>query len=343
MQRARQNLGLVFGSILVAYAILEAFFLISGFVPYRKRLPGNFDVLLYDPFVGWINRPRFEEPGVFKIDSAGFRVIQGAPESPRKTIVCIGDSGTFGIWDRGDLPLQFDSYPEKLQQLLPGDFKVINAGVIGHTSSQALRNYMLRVRKLKPDYLLIRIGFNDHSTPQDPRLRVPEPASSLGRLMVYRMNRTFAVQTVTQLRFSLFRDETRQRIPWNTVSEYRFNLERLVQYAREDGVQPVLFDYPIRPAAYPGRPDSKTFPEFWGVTSYEGLLNLHADYVKTMLDVSSTLNVPLIKSAPLLEAPTSAAFVSTDIVHPNAKGYALLGAIARDFIVEFDRSKKTDR
>src|ERR1035437_9349972 len=67
----------------------------------RKASEGGFwPWLVYDPLMGWMNKPMYVLKDKFKIDKNGFRIIESPPASDEgnRLIVCMGDSGTFGVW-----------------------------------------------------------------------------------------------------------------------------------------------------------------------------------------------------------------------------------------------------
>ena len=71
------------------------------------------------------------------------------------TILALGDSLTEGLGVN-----EIDNYPSVLQNSLPQNFKVINAGLSGETSS-GLINRLNWVLKQKPDLTILNIGAND--------------------------------------------------------------------------------------------------------------------------------------------------------------------------------------
>ena len=85
----------------------------------------------------------------------------------RQVIVAMGDSLTSGL---GVAPEQ--SYPAQLERLLREkgyDFKVINAGISGETSSGA-RSRIEWILKLKPHIVILETGANDGLRGIDPPL-----------------------------------------------------------------------------------------------------------------------------------------------------------------------------
>lgn len=84
------------------------------------------------------------------------------PDSSAYRILCIGDSSTFGFGMRA--PEQ-ESYPAQLEKILKEHnqkpVQVLNCGLPGINSSQALHIFKSRVEKIKPDLVLVCAGVND--------------------------------------------------------------------------------------------------------------------------------------------------------------------------------------
>lgn len=130
----------------------------ANYIPsLRKNL-----IVLPDKYLGHVLNPNVER--TYKINSLGFR---GEDFNVKKDvnevrIFAVGDSITFG-W--GATEEKF-TYPYKLQLLFNGirdgkEYKVINAGVPRYTSLQALRFIKERILPLKPDLIILSIGWND--------------------------------------------------------------------------------------------------------------------------------------------------------------------------------------
>jgi acyl-CoA thioesterase I len=83
------------------------------------------------------------------------------------TIVAVGDSLTAGLGVNEE-----DAYPAQLERKLRAagyDWKVVNAGISGETSSGTLSRIKW-VMKLKPDIVILETGANDGLRGIDPRL-----------------------------------------------------------------------------------------------------------------------------------------------------------------------------
>ena len=164
--------------------------------------------LVFDPVFGWRNavgsRDRRCETryGAVEMDAAiselGFRGPEIEREKPRGVlrVVCLGNSGTFGIRAFRDesAPEQrtwraVASYPGRLARRLEQEgfqhVEVINAGVVGYSSSHGLRQLVLRILDLDPDIITVRFGANDAGRSWAPERRSIEPESRVARALLY--------------------------------------------------------------------------------------------------------------------------------------------------------------
>jgi acyl-CoA thioesterase-1 len=94
--------------------------------------------------------------------------VEAAPTSPPRSpgiIVAVGDSLTAGLGVNEE-----DAYPAQLEKKLRAegyDWKVVNAGISGETSSGTLSRINW-VMKLKPDIVILETGANDGLRGIDP-------------------------------------------------------------------------------------------------------------------------------------------------------------------------------
>ncbi len=106
---------------------------------------------------GWHNRPGNYKK--FVVDSEGMRVCNRRPEQSHGAILCLGDSGTFGVCRLDDGSLSLENWPDDLQSKIP-DYAVYNAGTIGYNAVQGLKQLQKFPEPLS--FVLIRFGWNDH-------------------------------------------------------------------------------------------------------------------------------------------------------------------------------------
>ncbi len=118
----------------------------------RAHLGGGADIV-YDPLLGW-RRKVVPNPS-FGIDSHGFRhaevAVAKAPGALRG--FALGDSQTFGAGLDAD-----DAYAAVTERLLRADgldVEVINAGLSGYRSIQALRLMQGQLAVFEPDFVVI--------------------------------------------------------------------------------------------------------------------------------------------------------------------------------------------
>ena len=95
------------------------------------------------------------------------------PNAPL-TILCLGDSHTFGIGADAA-----HSYPRQLEGLLQAQWpaqaiRVVNAGVPGFNSSQVLHRLEGHLREAQPDLVLVLVGLNDWISFQEVDLTTVE-------------------------------------------------------------------------------------------------------------------------------------------------------------------------
>ncbi len=161
IKRVFKKIFLIFIFPLAVLLILE---LILFFSPWAKLLgPGRFHGALADHSL-------FCDPDNIirlPIDAdrlkGEFRSKEVAVKKNACRIICLGGSSTYG-WPYKNDPSR--AYPAVLEQLLNSEFpnkkyEVINAGVGGYTSYQALYYFEKRLYKFNPDLVTICFGAND--------------------------------------------------------------------------------------------------------------------------------------------------------------------------------------
>jgi lysophospholipase L1-like esterase len=147
----------------VFFLILELALRIS---PWDERLgPHRFDGGLEDHSLFWdpdnIIKIPVDEIRV-KVEFRGKKISVEKPPNIYR-IICLGGSFTYG-WPYDKNPsIAYPAVLEKLLNSIPSnrEYEVINAGVGGYTSYQALFYFKNRLYKLKPDLVTVCFGAND--------------------------------------------------------------------------------------------------------------------------------------------------------------------------------------
>lgn len=287
--------------------------------------------IVYDPLMGWMNKPMYTQPDRFQIDKNGLRIIESSPASDKRKrlIVCMGDSGTFGIWaareDSRYGGLEFDSFPSDLQEIISGrNDRVINAGTLGYTSAHLLRQYVSSIRRLKPQIIVIRIGHNDHLPSWDKRLDAQQPRNAVLRYLYKNFPSTLTVQTIAHYTYML--RQRRLDEPWSTPDQYEHNLRTLISMANNDGAKVFLVDYPIRPPSIPPASKAEYLKHLSGmkIASHEAYVELHEKYMQRMETVAKSTGTQVIRTRQRLEDPKENAYSGWDQVHPNKRGMQII-------------------
>ena len=323
----------------LALVLAEGVLQLMPRAPWRDRLEIGYPWLEYDPTLGWVNRPGFRQQE-FGINALGFR---GQEAEARKRpevlrIVCLGDSRTFGI--RRDFNgFQYDNdYPEMLGAMLSNaagatPAEVVNAGVIGYTSAQGLRQLVLQILSLHPDIVVVAFGFNDHSPAWKPALASHEPKNSLARAAFY----TLAPLRVFQLGESVYQaisavSAAPFSVPWVDEQEYAYNLRRLAEVAREHGIPILLLSQGLRSLelgdSLPSAGDALQPRDEYGLLGVKTLAELHQvdeRYRAILARVSRELRLPVADAVAAFAAHRDEPLFSRyDLVHPNPAGARLI-------------------
>jgi lysophospholipase L1-like esterase len=318
----------------------------------RPFSPGPWTWVVTDPVLGWANRPGVSSPA-FQINSLGFRGPELPVEKPPGGIrvACLGDSSTFGVRQDGPASLAFDSYVEILRERLAAsgrqDVEVINAGVLGYSSSNGLRQLATRIRDLAPDVVVARFGFNDYAKAYEPQLQVVEPDSWLQRTLLY----AFADWKLLRLSLLALRNRPSDvgpfRIRWVEPERFERNLHRLAELAADEGFELLLMDYPLRRVERGETPGSPigAYPQY-GVGSIAELHELHGSYQEILRRTASQAGIPLLQTAPACRLPGDPCFGDFDLAHPSRFGAELHARLLHEQLVErgwLAREAGTDR
>ena len=282
-----------------------------------------------DPVFAWRNQPgaaaercppEAGEGVAVDVNRLGFRGAEVSARKPEGTlrIVCMGDSGTFGVQAVKDpnSPIgigwrAISSYPSGLAERLAEegrrDVEVINAGVVGYSSSHGLRLLLLRVLDLEPDIVTVRFAANDASPAWGPERRAAEPRHPLPRTLLY----AFHGWRLMRLGLAAYQGVPSQHpepdsVFWSTPDDFRWNHERMVEETRERGVRLLFMDYPRGP---PG-PDRLS----------SAIENRMPELERILAEVAAETGTPLLVTAPHLEGRAEPMYNVIDRVHPNDRG-----------------------
>lgn len=276
-----------------------------------------------------------------KVNSDGFVGAELEPRTPELwRIVAVGDSNTFGGGD------DVNTYPAKLEQLLEQRvsgplprYEVVNAGIEGLNSSEALARLRSKVLPLQPDVVTIYIGWNDlmkfDPTGQDANNELAGVSRSLDRLWLVKGMRkllffylrpyTDPPATGAESRTGRFRDFS--------PSFYIDNLREMVRLVRESGARPLIMTLATSVREDMDVEDLRSahvyFPYYRSGYGVGDLLDLVAAYNRAVIQVAAAEQVPLLRLDQLFDRPDYRELFF-DTMHPTEKGQWLLArALAR--------------
>lgn len=307
---------------------------------------GPFDWLEYDPILGWQNRAGYRGPA-FQINGLHFRgdEVPAARPPDRQRIICLGDSRTFGIWlDLGRFRYD-NAYPAPLEELLRAggaQVEVLNAGVVGYTSAHGLRLFATSLAELRPDILVVALGFNDHALAWNPALGARELRTPVLRDVFYGLAglRTFALG-VSAYRAMASWNASVLTAAWAKPEEYAYNLRRLVAASHARGVRLLFLDLPLRPLemgeSAPAFPGAQAFslPGLHGVNDLWALHQLDRTYRDIMTAVAAETQTPLADLAAAFAAwPGAPLYGSYDVAHYRDTAAVLVARTVHDRLRE---------
>ena len=131
-----------------------------------------------------------------RINSAGLRGPEPRPLGERTRVLCVGDSCTFGYAPDVD---DNSTYPAHLQRILderqPGRFDVLNAGMPSFCALDCLDYYLWKGVELRPDIVVLMVGWNDthHCQPLD-RLPGVDAPPLFEASAAYRLAKSWALR-----------------------------------------------------------------------------------------------------------------------------------------------------
>ena len=268
---------------------------------YNSSAPQPF--LVRDEALFW--RPK---AGVMEHNSHGFYGPEFNVEKKSGVfrIVCLGDSCThFGP----------DSYPDMLRvyldEMAPGKFEVINAGVIGYTSFQGRRLLESEVLDWSPDLVTVYFGWNDHWLARGRQDKNQNEESSA----VMDAWREFRVVQLTAFAMEGLRSESRNLMRVE-LDDYRENLIRIGLQCESRDITvwyftaPHAFDLGIPPYLL----------QSGEVADERSLIPLHQSYNQTVREVANASGAPLVDLATEMDGMNKQELFLDDHIHLSRGG-----------------------
>lgn len=341
-RRGVRGLALALFWLLLTAALLEAgarlalFVMGPGSAPIQLGWePGKVRDLIYvpDPELFFRLTPDLDvaetgNPRIFDLQTNALGLRGGPIARPKAPgsyrVLAVGDSCTFGS-GAGSA----DTYPAQLERRLGAlrpdlDFEVLNAGVPGFTSYQALRYLEIEGFDLEPDAVIFGTGVNDASPAHAGRKR----RFGEGRLLSDReYAEALRAQRGLGIRRLLWRaglgfgaagspesdaQDVKRRVP---LPEYEKNLASFARQSQARGILPLIVAWPLESQAAgleETTPVERTIERYRRAAAAAA-----AEHAAAFVDLRP----------PLLGHPD----LFIDMVHLNPRGYGLVAErIARE-------------
>ncbi len=283
------------------------------------------DYFKKDSSLFWRLRPNIQEgteflvPGSYRTNSLGLRGGEPVIDtiSSQIRIACFGNSCTFG-WRMNEA----ETYPKQLEDSLNQNatdrsFTVFNCGVPGYSSFQGRRLLQEYVPKLRPQYVTICFGWNDHWAAgfdiEDKKQQMPpqwviDIQNAASKSYSYRAAKYLLLSSSEKSReYTYNRQSPIYRV---SLDDYRDNLLDMVNYCLTHEIKPIIVTAPI--------PDVEP-----GVDSPMEVY--HTLYCQIGVFVAEELNIPVVNAAALfVDHPEFWDNPKSDFIHYNAKGAAFI-------------------
>ena len=240
--------------------------------------------------------------------------VERAPGSLR--LMTLGDSSIYGVMVN-DGQVFSDVAAQSLGRSLGRTVDVVNGGVPGYSSEQARRLYDARLRKYKPDVLVIATIWSDSQLgPMPDVMMYPESGAAARRVLqnsalVRFVGGIFAGWVPGRdVAWKLSGEPGVRRVP---LSAYEDNLRRLADLAAEDGARAAFVLLPCD-RDVTQKPVEAPRPE----------------YRQVMRDVAQETGSVLVDAVTPFQAHGGGRRLFLDDVHPSAEGHRVLGQALAD-------------
>lgn len=297
--------------------------------------------MLKDAELGWKLKPNYNKKWIH-INSLGFRGHEISIQKPARTfrIAALGESSTFGYSDDETSP-----YPFQLEKMLnkkkPPDcnfnFEVINAGVEKYFSWQILKHFEKNVLHLKPDAVIVYMGWNDLYTINPETNTQLDPQSALNKIieksLTLRFLTVFAYRTIIP-RFEKITLEREGMYKNFQPEPFIKNMRALLRLAKKNNVPVIVVTLPSLLGSKDVNKHERLlhFPYF---THNVKLLSLlWQSYNDTIKKIAKEENVTLIALDEHFKKLSGQKPLFMDTLHPDPKGNTRIAAALKNALTK---------
>jgi lysophospholipase L1-like esterase len=288
------------------------------------------DNVIADPELLWRFVPNRNWAG-YPVNSHGFRTREFTTEKPAglRRVIALGDSCTA----QGEPPYS-DVLHTLLQQQPPSSapWEAFNMGVFGYSSMQGLRQFQQYGAPLKPDYVTLYFGWNDHwlyKIPDHLRMAVRMHPLKAAFTDAIRRKRMYTLLSGLARPAELGGNAEGEdyRVPH---AMYRATLSELIREARKAGAQPLVLT-----AARRGLTEDVV--RSGHARSVGEVERVHDEYVAITREVAAAEQAPLLDLAEKFAAPQYDRIFMRDGIHFKQDGLHLIAEALHAKLAELNR------
>jgi lysophospholipase L1-like esterase len=267
-----------------------------------------------DPELLWSWRPGVMFNGR-PVNKMGFldREVEEEKTEGTTRVICMGCSCT----GQG-IPPYSGFLHEYLNETEPGKWDAFNMAVHGYSTSQGLRLFQNRGGDLKPDFVTVFYGWNDHwrARAEDSKRMAWRATSQwkgalIKALQKKRFFQYLVKRSTPDYENVLQDDEFVLRVP---APEYRKNLERFLLEIKKTGATPILLAPPRGSTLTPILVKNRQ------AASVQDAIRLHDEYLEILYEVAEETGTALIDLPELLKSEEESFYFSEDGIHFQREG-----------------------
>jgi lysophospholipase L1-like esterase len=286
---------------------------------------------------------------LFRINSHGYRGREFAAAKPPGTtrVMFYGGSSVFDADSPGE-----DDWPHRVERNLKargfGSVEVINAGIPGFSSAEAVGTFFAEGHRFAPDYVLLYAQWNDIKLLRspDPLLRQfaraevwDDPRTTYQNILDRLLSNTSQLYVRLRARYYTWKlrigdegitpvGDYASSIDESALRQYRLNVQTFVDIARNIGAVPILM-IEARLVAPGNTAEEKSRISYdYVLLTHEALCNAFDRQDRVLYDVGRE------KSARVLDRPARELTGKGDLfanhIHVNPKGSARLAELVAD-------------